>query len=297
MIILLNNGKQIRGDLIASAILRTDLSPVPVTLEAEIRLDDDMEQRLAEGEELSLSNGDILTIIKSEVVKPREAQGKRQKSAVKVCAVLKSCHTIAFVRDRAIIKEGTTLAAIYRAAGATLKRVDGDFPVARFSCFTGETPAFHIARLLQEEGAVVRWRSGTLFCFRIEDLARQKASISLPDSGDDVQSGFIERHEIPRCFSLSASGAFIQSPSTTARKVVFAPFKSAAALRNMSRCLVLKRVVKIGYAGQVSAGDRVDFIGVDAPLVVMTAAHVFESGTDGTGSNQYSRLWLGSAEG
>jgi len=44
------DGKQIRGDLIKSAVVRSDLSPIPMTLEAEIRAGDDgMDKRLAQG--------------------------------------------------------------------------------------------------------------------------------------------------------------------------------------------------------------------------------------------------------
>ena len=299
MILFLNNGKQIRGDLIRSAVLRSDLAPVPVTLEAEIRIDDDMGKRLAEGQALTMANGDALQIVKAEPVLPPAAQGPRQMAAVRIFAVLQACHSVAFVRSRAIIKEGATMAAIYKAAGATLKRVEGDFPAARFSCFVGDTPSFHIARLLQEEGAVVRWRAGVLQFFRIDDLARQKPAITIPDrSGEEVKSGFLEHHEIPNAFSLSASGAFIQTPAADrARKAVFAPFKSQAALRSMGRCLVLSKVVRTAYAGQIAAGDRVNITGLEAPLVVMTAAHVFESGTDGSGADQYSRLWLGRVAG
>lgn len=295
MILFLNNGKQIRGDLIRSAVLRSDLAPVPLTLEAEIRIDEDMEKRLAEGQALTMANGDALQIVKAEPALPAVAQGARQMAAVRVVAVLQACHPVAFVRSRAIIKEGATMAAIYRAAGATLKRVEGDFPVARFSCLVGDTPSFHIARQLQEEGAVVRWRAGALQFFRIDDLARQAPALTLPDSsGEELKSGFLEHHEIPNAFSLSAAGAFVQTSATDrARKAVFAPHKTQAALRNMSRCIVLSKVVRTAYAGQIAAGDRVNITGVEAPLVVMTAAHVFESGTDGAGADQYSRLWLG----
>jgi|GEM_PF-3807412 len=43
----------------------------------------------------------------------------------------------------------------------------------------------------------------------------------------------------------------------------------------------------------VLAGDLIEFVG-GVPLVIITAAHVFESGADGGETNQYTRLWLGS---
>ena len=104
MILFLADGKQIRGDLIKSAALRYDLAPIPVTLEAEIRAgDDDMEKRLAEGQLVSVGTGDSLRIVKSVKAAGRAAQGERQMTAIRITAMLDSCHGAAFVRSRAII--------------------------------------------------------------------------------------------------------------------------------------------------------------------------------------------------
>ena len=66
MILTFADGKQIRGDLIKSATLRSDLSPIPLTLEAEIRAGDDgLDKRLAEGQVLNVG-GDALRSVKSK---------------------------------------------------------------------------------------------------------------------------------------------------------------------------------------------------------------------------------------
>ena len=148
MILFLENGKQIRGDLIKSAVLRSDMTPVPLTLDADIRGgDEEMDALLAEGKKLSTSAGDLLHIVKSVRVAGRNPQGEREMVAFRVTALLESCLGVALVRQRAIIKESAALSVIYRAAGATLKALDADFPVPRFYCPIGETPSFHIARV------------------------------------------------------------------------------------------------------------------------------------------------------
>ena len=297
MIITLSNGKQIRGDLIKSAVLRSDLSPIPMTLEAEIRTDGEMDKRLAEGEIITIGSGDALRIVKSVRVSGRESQGEHEMAAVRITSMLDSCHGVAFVRSRAIIKENAALSDLYRASGATIKSVDADFPIPRYCCPIGDTPSFHIAKVLQEEGGVVRWKSGKLKFFRLTDLFRQTAVMTLPNNGaDDIDSGFLERHEIPWFFSLSSAGAFVFGNQTKPRSVQYSPFKDVQRLRSMSRCLVQRKVQKINLASQLSAGDLIGFAGSPS-LVIITAAHVFESGTDGGESKQYSRLWLGSMEG
>ncbi|MBY0475392.1 MAG: hypothetical protein K2Q13_10095 [Nitrosomonas sp.] len=298
MIIYLSNGKQIRGDLIKSAVLRSDMSPVPVTLEAEIRTDDDFSKFLTEGQLLAVGgeSGDALRIIKSNRVINRVVQGDREMSAIQITAILDSCHHIVFVRSRAIIKENSTLSVIYRAAGANIKAIDADFPVPRFYCPIGDTPSFHITRALQEEGGVVRWKNGRLRFFRLPDLFKQKEAMTLPNNAsDDVDSGFLKRHEIPWFYSLDESGAVVLGNQQKPRSVRFSPFKNVQRLRNMSRCLVQSKISKINLNPRLAAGDLINFVD-GVPLCIITAAHVFENDTDGSGSNQYTRLWLGSLE-
>lgn len=298
MIIYLSNGNQIRGDLIKSAVLRSDMSPVPVTLEAEIRTDDDMTKYLSEGQILTVGgeSGDALRIIKSNRVINRMVQGEREMSAIQTTAILDACHNIVFVRSRAIIKENSALSGIYRAAGANIKAIDADFPVPRFYCPIGDTPSFHITRALQEEGGIVRWKKGAISFIRLPDLFKQKAVMDLPNNAsDDVDSGFLERHEIPWFYSLDESGAFVIGNQQKPRSVRFSPFKNVQRLYSMSRCLVQRKVTKINLNARLVAGDLINFID-GVPLSIITAAHVFENDTDGSGSNQYSRLWLGSLE-
>ena len=211
MILFLSNGRQIRGDLIDQAVLRSDLSPIPVTLEAEIRAGDgDFEARLQQGQILKTITGDEFYIIKSERTAARAAQGDKELAGYRVTALLNCCLSVAYVRSRAIIKENATLSAIYRAAGASIPSIQSDFPVPRFYCPIGQTPTFHIARVLQEEGGVVRWKNSRLQFIRLQSILDGKVVRTLPESAClDVETGFLERHEVPWFFSLDASGGFI----------------------------------------------------------------------------------------
>lgn len=291
MILTPSNGKSLRGDIIKSVVLRYDMSPVPATLEAEIRVDDELRKLLAEGKTINC-NGDDFRIIKPVGASGREAQGQHDSGVLHITALLDACHQVTFVRQRAIIKENVVLSEIYRAAGATLKAVDGDFKVDRFNCMVGGTPSFHIASLLQEEGGVVYWRNSKLKFVRLPDLFKQKTVMSLPDNtSENVVSGFLERHEIPSFHSISSTGEIVHGNRDKARTSKFVPGKNQQQLINMSRCLVQRKISKLAYNDKLFAGDKIEFIGA-SPLVVVTAAHVFQSGTDGSGSNQYTKLWL-----
>lgn len=297
MLIYLENGDQLRGDLVKSAVLRSDMAPVPLTFEADIRSDEEMRKHLAVDKTLTVGrDGDVVRIIKSQRVVGREAQGEHDTGAIRITALLENCHKVAFVRQKAIIKENCTLMEAYRAAGAVVKAIEGDFQVPRFYCPVGHTPSFQIAKALQEEGGGLRWRSGRLQFVRLPDLFKQQSVIAVPDNAsDDVDSGFLERHLVPWFLSVDDSGGAVFGNRDKPRRVEYAPFKNQLRLRNMTRCLVLSKTAKVGFSPQVVAGDLVD-VAAEKPLAVITAAHVFENNTDGEGSNQYSRLWLGSLE-
>jgi hypothetical protein len=291
LIIILGNGKQLRGDMIKSAVVRSDLAPIPATLEAEIRDDSEINRFISEGKSIE-ANGDLYRIIKAKKADNRKVQGKRDMTFTHIIGLLESCHAVAFVRQKAIIKENATLAEIYRAAGATLKAIDADFAIPRFYCLVGKAPTFPIAQVLQEEGGVVRWKGGKMRFFRNQDLFRQKPVMTLPDNADEnVISGFQERHEIPWFYSIGQDGAFVYGNREKSRSAVFVPFKNALRLHNMTRCLVRRKVSKIQYAGRLAAGDLVDITG-SSPLAIATAAHVFKGGADGGSAEQYTRLWL-----
>lgn len=298
MILFLADGQQVRGDLIVSATLRNDLAPVPMSLELDIRAgDDSIERQLVQDKTLSTGAGDTFRIVKSSKVQSKAVQGDRLMAVMQVTALLDACHGIAFVRSRAIVKEQASLWAIYRASGATVKAMDADFPVPRFHCPVGDTPTFHIARVLQEEGGVVRWKDGRLGFVRLPDLFQHPPVVTLPHSAaDDMESGFLERHEVPWFYSLDDAAGVVFGNRDKPRAVRFAPFQNEQRLRNMSRCLIRRTVVKLPLNLAAGAGERVAFAD-GAALVVMTAVHVWESIGDGGAGQNYTRLWLGALEG
>ncbi|MCY1513715.1 hypothetical protein D9M68_482270 [compost metagenome] len=288
--------KLIRGDWIKRAVLRSDLVPVPLTLEAVIRVDADSRRHFETGRALVTYAGDELEIIHSELSVSGAVQGSEQAASVRLIAILKCVKAVAFVKPTAIIKANASLAEVYRAAGATLRGIEGDFPVPRFVCMAGEVPTFHIARALQEGGGVVRWRNGRLAFIPLRGLFQQKTVTSVTDSAaDDVESGFLERHEIPWFYSVDADGRFVYGNRNKARAARWQPGMSEIVLRNMTACLVHTKTTIVKYNERLAAGDLVEVQG-GSPLTIMTSATLFAAGTDGDPPQQYTRLWLGRLE-
>lgn len=294
MILTFEDGQQIRGDLIITAQLRYDLAPIPVTLDASFRADDSMLKRLEEGKVVITGQGDRLQIVKCQPITGGLVRGDTLDKGVRIIAFLQDCTPASFVRERAVIKNDQTLLAIYRACGCKLKAVDSDFPVPKFVCMTGDTPTFHIARALQEAGGVVRWKNGRMQFYRVQDLFKQSPAIRLPNvATDEIESGFLERHQAPAFFSVAPDGSIVHGNRAKARAARFVPGKNAAQLHNMTRVLVRDKETKTDFAGHLHAGDIIDFVGGE-PRAIITALHYFASGTDSAApASQYTKLWSG----
>ena len=67
-----------------------------------------------------------------------------------------------------------------------------------FASFVGQLPSEMIAKVLQEESAVIRLDNKQLDCMRLADLVKQTPKLNLPQGvGEQVESGFLQRHLVP----------------------------------------------------------------------------------------------------
>ena len=291
MILFWENGTQIPSDLVVSYCLRSDLAPVPLALELDIRVFSEIESLTRQGRAITLMSGEEMQIVKREKISLGTVRNDRMEQGVRLTALLKACLPIAFTRRQAIIKEDATLAGIYRAAGASVRAVAADFPVPRFTCLAGETPSYQIRQVLQEEAGVVRWKNGKLEFFRYRDLFRQtpKSFISLTGSFD-TQSGLLERHTIPAHFSIRDDGLVVFGNRDKDRSVAFSPVKTIQTLNNMGESLINRAPVTVGFDIRLAAGDLFS-TSMGEPMVAITVVHTYNA-TEGQQS-ETSRLFLG----
>lgn len=283
----------IRGDLLVRMVFRTDLTPIPATVEFEVRKTLDTEKTLVEGAVVRVG-ADMAEFLLVKVAQ-REGggavQGDRPYSTINAVGILAACAPIAQRMQRAVVRESSSLGEIYRACGATL-RIDSDFTVPLFSCFVGMVPSFEIAKVLQEEAGVLVYEAGRIKFRRLAELRDAPAQQTMAaDQVQTTQSGFLERHVVPFAFTTSAAGAIVVGRRESARGAVYRPRGDQRIVNNLSVALVLRAKVRNGLMPGFNAGLRVDVAG--APHIAITAAHVYESGADGGAGDQYSQFWLG----
>lgn len=296
MDIYLSNGDKLRGDALLRAVLRTDLVPVPVTLEGEVRYSKELEPFFQEGKIIRCGPGlPELRIIWSspDAGGSGVSQGDRTLGAISFVAMLDAAAEVAFTRSKAVIKEGATLGAIYRACGAKAT-IASDFTVERFSCFAGGVPSFHISQALQEQAGALVWVPGTngMKFRRLPDLFTQKAVEVLDVTGiEKVRSGFMERHEIPWFYSTDKSGTIIHGNRQKPRRALYTPLKPVTVLNNLTRALIHWGTFTGRLDETINAGDMVT-VRSEGDFVVVTAAHAIDRGEAGAGFDTYSRFWL-----
>jgi hypothetical protein len=282
----------VRGDLLQRVVLRTDLTPVPATVELAFRQDRETEAIVKDSTvRIGPDQIEFLVVKVSDPQDGSPVQGTRTTGVVKAIGLLKTCAAIASPLQRAVVKEGASLGEIYRSCGAQV-RIDSDFTVPHYSAFVGMSPSFEIAKALQEEAGVLVYKGGRIQFRRLAELRAEKAERAMGDEACEViQSGLIERQEVPFGVTTSPTGAFVIGRRESGRFAVYRPRADQRIVNNMSIALIMRRKTRTSLDLTYNAGTRVDVSG--RPHIVITAAHVLDKNENEGVTENYTRLWLG----
>lgn len=287
-----DSASAVRNDMIVRSVLRSDLTPVPQTVEIEMREGADTAAlTLGSVMRAGREEAQFVIIKNSPGGASAYTQGDQPVATRKIVGLLASCAPIAQRTQRSIVRYGASLGEIYRACGAQV-RIDQDFSVGVFACLKGMTPSYEIAKALQEEAGALVFSGGKVAFRRLDELLKSDPVATLrEDSMVGVESDFLERHMLPFAFSTDPGGAVISTRSELARGVLYRPRADTKTLNNLSTALVMRRKGRSTLAPHIQAGMRINVAGT--AYVVITAAHVEEAGADGGGGEQYTQLWLG----
>lgn len=286
-------GTPLRGDLVTRVVLRTDLTPIPSTIEVEALRTDETVKSLAEGATIQVGGDMIEYLIVRQGVAMTSglARGTRELATISAVGILNSCAAVGRRLQRSIIREGSTFAEIYRSIGASAV-IDTDFTVPVFACYVGMLPTPEIARVLQEEAATVYLSGGKLLFRRLDDMIRQKANVEFTaDLTEEAKSDYLERHAVPFAFTTTPDGALLATKREAARGIFYRPRADTRILNNVSSALIQRRKMRLGLSPELNAGARVDVDG--AAHVVITAAHVRATPSENGAGDEYTQLWLG----
>lgn len=292
MIIQLENKQTILGSEMVYACFRSSLEPVPVSFEAEIKLNEQYAPYLLEGKILTVGKHQVSVKIVFVEDKIATVHQKDIITIRKVIALHANSADIAKALSKAVIREQVSLSEIYRSCGGK-SVIEKDFTIPRFYAYKGNIPSREIALVCQEQGGVVRWlpENNRLSFYRIYDLFNQEPKSIKPQMADTTfKSGLIVNHEVSQYISLDKQGNFISSHTDNTRSTVFSPLKTQNQLNLMASVLLNAKEMNCDFNPEINAGDVIQL--GQTQMVIITSAHYHGVNISNFPINK-TVLWLG----
>lgn len=285
-----NTGYTFSAEQLLNAVLRFDLTPVPVTLELKV-FGDEQGKGIEVGDNLLVLDDIRLTVVKKTIQDTDLVQGDRIISTVSYIALLYGCDKLIKQTDKAILLNGgSSFANAYRACGVDLPFAK-DVPLDTFNVFFGKTPTFEIARRCSEEACVICYKDKKINAIRLKELESQEPILQLePMTVQWSENKFLENALITNYITVNPDGSTIEDSITQAKSANFYPNIDTRRLKNLRTVLVRKGTVMRGLSPQFRAGDV--FVVEQDKYVVLTAAHYFSTGSLGGEAGMFSKFWL-----
>lgn len=292
MNIQLEDGSSIGGGNLISAIYRTDLVPVPVTLELVVKADGRLHDLLLVDKTLTTPKGVSLTIVKSQVINEQSIKAGKRIAALHVIAVLSGCEALLGVTKKAVSLTNTSFNEVYRALGAKV-RIKRDIKLASFVCLKGQMPTVAIAKALQKESAVIYSEQG-LSVIRLNELMNGASTLFDKSAVQWIDHPNAIRHGNINYLSIDDNGSDILGTARAERSIEYYPRADNRELQNLRRILITKATITRQLDDRLDAGKLV--VVDDKTLVILTGAHRFESGALGGPAVMATKAWLAQVE-
>lgn len=295
MNIYLENGEQIGGSNLVTAIYRTDLVPIPITLELVVKSDDKIAEFFTTGRKLVTPRDVELVIVRSDIISEQSIKMGKRVKAIHTISILAGCEPLIYATKKAISLTDTSLNEVYRAFGAKV-RFKRDIKLASFVCLKGVLPTTAIAKALQKESAVICHDGNGLSVIGLNELmSRKEPTLLDPSAVQWVNSPSTTKHENTNYLSIDANGTDIIGTTKDGRSVGYYPRADARQLQNLKRVLVTKARVTRQLDENLDAGNLVTVN--DQRLVILTGAHRYDSGALGGNAITATKAWLAAVEG
>lgn len=293
MNIQLEDGSTIGGDDLISAIYRTDLVPVPVTLELVVKADDRLHELLLTDKTLTTPKGVSLTIVKSQIINEQSIKAGKRIAALHIIAVLSGCEALLGVTKKAVSLTNTSFNEVYRALGAKV-RIKRDIKLASFVCLRGQMPTVAIAKALQKESSVICHSGDGLSAIRLNELMNGAATLFDKSAVQWMNHPNAIKHGNINYLSIDDNGSDILGTARAERSIEYYPRADNRELQNLRRILITKATITRQLDDRLDAGKLVTVD--DKTLVILTGAHRFESGALGGPAVMATKAWLAQVE-
>ncbi|MBF7682966.1 hypothetical protein I2F27_06455 [Acinetobacter sp. B5B] len=295
MKVYFDDGTLISASDLLSATLRTDLVPVPVSLEFSTQKTDELGKKLIPGAIIQVGSIKIkLVIIKVIPLETQTLKEGKPIGGIACVAIPQGCEPLISAKNNAVILNGTSFNAVMRACGAKLA-MGSDLPLLSFVCLKGTIPTTRLAWYAQQEAVVFSYMDHRLGVTKIDQLFKKEIKVQFDASAVVwVNSEHLRNMGKASYVSVDADGSTVFGHEETkqGQAVIQHGGMSQRQLNNMNKVLLTKGTIIRPLNDQINAGDLVE---IDhQKYVVLTAAHVFDTGALGGPSVMASKFWLAS---
>lgn len=287
----------ISGSQLLSATFRSDLTPIPATLELNVQSSADLDKALVEGAELLVGEPALsMVIVKRQDLKSMAIKEGSRVGGIAVLAVLKGFERLLSKSNHAIVLQQTSFGAALRAMGVKA-RVSDDMPLPEFICLKGQLATERMARYLQQEAAVLRLNpNGSISFIKLDTLMK-----GLPIAKYDpsavvwVNNPKIEAQKKPSYYSVNADGSTIENENPSDdRGLLYLPRLDTRQLKNMEKVLIHRGTLVRPLDSKLFSGNVVE---IDKKnYVILTGAMRIDTGSLGGASAMVSKVWLSSLQ-
>lgn len=291
MQILFKDGSFIDYGLLLSATLRTDLVPVPVTLEFSVKANATLKQKIVVGAEVFITDKQIpIKIVDVRSLGNQTVKDGERVEGIAAIGVLSGCELLIERTNKAVIQYETSFSAAMRACGC--KSAFGkDLPLPKFVLFRGHLPTDEIAIRAQEEAAVICYRDGKLNALRIDQILSQEPIISLdPSAVVFKDSPLLEKKQTPSFITIAKDGFTVEGELNERKPSAFRALADSRITKNLEKVLLTRATILRPLDLSLLAGTTVQ-VG-DRKMAILTSAHRVDTGALGGASVMASKLWL-----
>ncbi|MFC4953078.1 hypothetical protein [Acinetobacter puyangensis] len=291
---MLNENLTISASDLLNATLRTDLVPVPVSLEFTVQDTEQLSAALVLDAQLSIGDfGVMLNIIKVAPLKTQLVKNGRRIGGIACVAIPVGCNRLIQAANNAVILEQTSFNSAYRACGAKIG-LGSDLPLPEFICLKGSLPTQRIALYMQQEAAVIGYQNKKICALKIDALFKQEAKQKIdPSAVTWIHSDRLANIEKASYVSVDDDGSTVLGEDTTSdQKIIQRARLSSRQLKNLNKVLIQRGTIMRPLMTDLNAGD---LINIDSKnYVIVTAAHLINTGSLGGASAMASKFWIAS---
>jgi|GEM_PF-391467 len=272
-ITIVSAGKVIPASELISATLRTDLVPIPSSIEFTVQSTAELDSLLKEGEQLTVNDiSHPFELIKVTPLKTQTIKQDRRVGGISCIGILAGCKRLIENSKQAVISNETSFNSVIRACGATIS-LGSDLPLPKFVCLKGSMPTQRLAHYLQQEAAVICFQNNKVSAQKIDSLFKQEAITKLdPSSVVWISSKPLELMQKSSFVTVENNGSTVVGDDsiTPGHTVKQRAGLDARQVKNLEKVLILRGTIIRPLNLNWNAGDIFE---IDSKkYVVLTAA-------------------------